>query len=83
MTELRSFCKQRLLQNALLCFDMLSMSGRNYNDFKMATVRPEPFGKLRRALSKGVFLFVFCKKLNRTEFEMARNTNPRGVNHDR
>jgi hypothetical protein len=21
---------------------MLSMSGRNYNDFKMATVRPEP-----------------------------------------
>jgi len=35
------------------------------------------------SLSKGVFLFVFCKKLNRTEFEMARNTNPRGVNHDR
>jgi len=48
---------RRLLQNALLCFDRallsnvegLSMNGRNYNDFKMVTVRPEPFDKLRRA----------------------------------
>ena len=39
----------RLLQKALLCVDRallsnvegLSMNGRNYTDFKMATVRPE------------------------------------------
>ena len=28
------------------------------------------------SLSKGLFLFFFCKKPNRTEFEMARDTNP-------
>ncbi len=40
--EDKLFYHQRLLQNALLCFDRLSMNGRNYNDLKMATVRPEP-----------------------------------------
>jgi len=40
---------ERLLQNALLCFDRLSMNGRNYNDFKLVTVRPEPVeGQLLR-----------------------------------
>ena len=28
---------------------------KELNDFKTTTVRPEPFDKLRRALSKGVF----------------------------
>jgi len=47
----------RLLQKAVLCFDKLSMNGRNYDD----SLLPEPFNKLRRALSKGIFLF--CKIL--------------------
>jgi hypothetical protein len=40
----------RLLLKALLCFDRLSMNGRNYNDFRMTTVRPEPV--------EGGFLFL-------------------------
>jgi len=41
---------ERFLQNTLLCFDRLSMNGRDYNDFKLVTVRPEPVeGQLLRA----------------------------------
>jgi hypothetical protein len=42
----------------------------------MATIGPEPFDTLRRALPKGLFCFFLGKKPNRTEFEMAQDTNP-------
>ena len=39
------------------------MNKRNYNDFTMATIavdtaRHEPFDKLRRAVAKGIFIFL-------------------------
>jgi hypothetical protein len=43
---------------SLICGSTGSPRTEKNNDFKITTVRPEPFGKLRRrALSKGVLDF--------------------------
>jgi hypothetical protein len=40
-------------------FGRLSMNGRNYNDFKMATVRPEPVEGCSSLFTKGSIVIHF------------------------